>query len=90
MWNEIWRNYKIGGLIMEYLGYRIYEHIIGFPSHMDSIVDELEEIFCYHNFTAIQAEEFIKEFVTDTDKYGRKRIIYVYRLTEKEWQNGKI
>ena len=59
--------------------YRIYEHIIGFPEHMDTICEELEE--CLQNFTADEAEKFIKKYVPGTDIYGRKRRIYVYRCS---------
>lgn len=58
--------------------YRIYEHIIGFPSHMDTIMEDLEE--CLQFSTAEKAEDFIKRCVPDIDIYGRKRNVYVYRL----------
>lgn len=62
------------------MGYRIYEHIIGFPSHLDTIMEELEE--CLEEYTAEEAEKFIEKYVPNVDKYGRRRNVYVYRITQ--------
>lgn len=60
--------------------YRVYEHIIGLPDYLDTIVEALEEVFYKYRFSADEAERFIENLVTDKDRYGRKRKIYVYRL----------
>ena len=59
------------------MSYRIYEHIIGLPDHLDTFLEELEE--CLEGRTADEAEDFIQKCVSDVDKYGRKRNVYVYR-----------
>lgn len=59
------------------MNYRIYEHIVGLPSHLDTPLETLEEDL--KDRTAEEAEEFIQRFVPNVDKYGRKRNVYVYR-----------
>ena len=57
--------------------YRIYEHIIGLPDHLDTPLEELEVSLEF--MTADQAEKFIRKYISDVDKFGRKRRVYVYR-----------
>lgn len=59
------------------MSYRIYEHIIGLPDHLDTPLELLEEYL--EGKTADEAEDFIRKCVLDVDKYGRKRNVYVYR-----------
>lgn len=56
---------------------RIYEHIIGLPDHLDTPLELLEEYL--EGKTADEAEDFIRKCVSNVDKYGRKRNIYVYK-----------
>ena len=61
--------------------YRIYEHIIGLPDFLDSPNEALEESFDEMGFTADEAErELLKnESIYNTDCFGQKRRLYVYR-----------
>ena len=59
------------------MNYRIYEHVIGLPDHLDTPVEELEE--CLEGKTADEAEMFLRKYVSDIDRFGRKRRVYVYR-----------
>lgn len=61
--------------------YRIYEHIIGLPDFLDSPNESLEESFDEMGLTADEAErELLKnESIYNTDCFGRKRRLYVYR-----------
>ena len=65
------------------MDYLVYEHTIGTPAHVDTEMEELEEILTDLHYTADEAEVFIKQWVSDTDRYGNKRRIYVYRLQER-------
>lgn len=60
--------------------YRVYEHIIGLPCYLDTIVEPLELLFAEYRYSANEAQDFIDLFVTDTDLQGRKRRVYVYRI----------
>lgn len=64
------------------MGYRIYEHIIGLPDYLDTPLEELEVSLEF--MTADQAEKFIRKYVSDLDKFGRERRVYVYREENKE------
>lgn len=65
----------------EEYNYRIYEHIIGLPSFLDEPVIEMEDAFAEMELTADEAEERIikNEELYNTDQFGRKRRLYVYR-----------
>ena len=64
------------------MDYRVYEHTIGFPAHLDSAMEDLENMFADFHYTADEAEEFIRQWIPDTDQYGNKRRVYVYRFKE--------
>lgn len=55
--------------------YKIYEHTIGLPDHLDSEMEELEDYMADCHYTADEAEEFIRQWLPDTDRYGNKRRI---------------
>lgn len=65
------------------MDYLIYEHTIGTPAHIDTEMEELEELFTDLHYTADEAKAFITEWIPDTDRYGNKRRIYVYKLKER-------
>ena len=71
---------KHKGAVMDY---RVYEHTIGTLAHVDSEMEELEDMLADFHYTADEAEEFIKQWIPDTDRYGNKRRVYVYRCTSK-------
>lgn len=60
--------------------YRIYCHVCGLPSYLDTPELELEDALEY--YTADEAEAYIirNSDHTDTDKYGRKINLYVRRV----------
>ena len=64
------------------MDYRVYEHTVGFPVHLDSAMEDLENMFADFHYTADEAEEFIRQWIPDTDRYGNKRRVYVYRFKE--------
>lgn len=59
------------------MDYRIYEHTIGTPDHVDSEMEDLEGYMADCHYTADEAEEFIRKWLPDTDWYGNKRRIRV-------------
>ena len=61
------------------MNYSIYEHTIGTPDHVDNEREDLESYMADCQYTADEAEEFIRRWIPDTDRYGDKRIVYVYR-----------
>lgn len=63
--------------------YRVYEHIVGLPYYLDTIVEELEELFAEYRYSADEAADFISQFVANEDLQGRKRSVYVKRIGEK-------
>lgn len=65
------------------MDYRIYEHTIGTPDHVDSPMEDLEDYMADHHYTAEEAEEFIRKWIPDVDRYGCRRRVYVYRLDER-------
>ena len=66
---------------------KITEHTYGTHIYMKLEIDGKEfEVDCYlrndgqtYKTTADGTEDFIKRCVSDTDIYGRKRNVYVYR-----------
>lgn len=72
--SNLWGEY--GGA----MDYRIYEHTIGTPDHVDSPMEDLECYLADCHYTADEAEKFIRKWLTDTDRYGNKRRIYVCRF----------
>ena len=78
---------KHKGAVMDY---RVYEHRIGTPAHVDSEMEELEDMLADFHYTADEAEEFIKQWIPDTDRYGNKRRVYVYRYTSKAKSNFRF
>lgn len=61
--------------------YRIYEHVIGLPSFLDTIREDLEEIFEENHYSAEEVEKEIKKIMqlNPFDKYGRKINLYTWR-----------
>lgn len=66
------------------MDYKIYEHTIGFPDHLDNPMEDLEGYMADHRYTADEAEEFIRKWIPDTDRFGNRRRIYVYRLDKSK------
>ncbi len=61
--------------------YAVYEHIVGLPDYLDTRMDGLEDFLAESGYTAGEAEEYVKnaERVPETDRYGRKRRVYIYK-----------
>ncbi len=60
--------------------FAVYEHIFGLPCFLDTIDEELTEYAMQYCNTALETEEYIEIInkMQPTDKYGRKRNLYVY------------
>jgi hypothetical protein len=58
----------------------IYEHIYGLCEFLDTIMEELTEYAMENCRTVKEVEDYIKIInkIQPTDKYGRKRNLYVY------------
>ena len=60
--------------------FAVYEHINGLCSFLDTVVEELTEYAMEYCRTATEVEEYIELInkLQPTDKYGRKRNLYVW------------
>ena len=62
----------------------VYEHVYGLPDYLDTVNEELTECIidvCFNiTFTEKQLENYVNDInnINPTDKYGRKRNLYVH------------
>lgn len=58
----------------------VYEHINGLPSHIDTVNEELTDCVMEFCKTKQEVEEYVEKInkIQPTDKYGRKRNLYIH------------
>lgn len=59
----------------------VYEHIYGLPKYVDTEVEEITELIQENNYTIEKDVEWCIDQINrcnPTDRYGRKRNLYVH------------
>ena len=64
--------------------FAVYEHIDGLCHYLDTINEEVTECVTENCRTAMEVEEYVENInkMQSTDKYGRKRYLYVHWFTD--------
>lgn len=61
----------------------IYEHIYGLPEYLDAEAEEITELVKENHYTTEKDVEWYVNWINrfkQTDRFGRKRNLYVYWL----------
>lgn len=59
----------------------VYEHIYGLPEYLDTVSEEITEMVEENHYTTEKDIEWYVNWINrfrQTDKFGRKRNLYVY------------